>query len=241
MQVTPFGLNPLYDIKHILNDYTINVIVDVGANVGQSADKFVTTFPEAIVHCLEPISETYSSLKRNTARYKNVVCHNLALGSKNESVEISLEDNIKSTRVSLRPTMVNSSNVRTEKVEVKTLSTFCSTFKIARIDYLKIDTEGYDLEVLKGGEEMLTSKQIDLIEVEAGMNPTNTYHVNFSIITKYLEDNGYYIFGIYEQSQEWLLNKPILRRCNLLFISHRLAETIKNNNSNFNRIDKFNF
>jgi hypothetical protein len=74
--------------------------------------------------------------------------------------------------------------------------------------------------------------------VEAGMNPRNKYHVNIFDIAGYLEARQYFLFGIYEQAQEWIQNKPILRRSNLLIISQQLAEKISNNNARFNRIDK---
>jgi FkbM family methyltransferase len=237
----PFGLNPFYDVKHILVNHKVLTVVDVGANIGQTTLKFRKYFPEASIHCIEPIMDTYSVLVRNVSSHKNVCCHHLAIGKKNEKIVLSRDTNIKSTRISLKNNTSQGSNVIVEEIEIKTLASFCSSANINRINYLKIDTEGFDMDVLQGGDEMISRQAIDLIETEVGMNPLNTHHVNFSLISEYLEARNYLLFGIYEQSHEWILNQPILRRCNALFISKHLAEHSSNNNSNVNRSDHFEF
>ena len=57
------------------------------------------------------------------------------------------------------------------------------------------------------------------------MNPENTFHVKFEDVKQYLEKFDYRIFGIYEQVPERSINKPILRRVNIVFVS----QTIYNN------------
>ena len=61
------------------------------------------------------------------------------------------------------------SDLTTETVDIVTLDEFCQTKRIDQINYLKIDTEGGDLEVLKGAANMLTEQRIDFVEVEAGI------------------------------------------------------------------------
>ena len=115
-------------------------------------------------------------------------------------------------------------DVTTESVDIVTLDEFCHSKRIDQVNYLKIDTEGGDLEVLKGAVNMLTEQRIDLVEVETGMNPRNSRHVPFEAIKKFLESHGYFIFGIYEQVSEFPTGEPHLRRTNPLFISHRTIE-----------------
>src|SRR3990170_1501252 len=115
-------------------------------------------------------------------------------------------------------------DVTTESVDIVTLDEFCHTKRIDQINYLKIDTEGGDLEVLKGAVNMLTEQRIDLVEVEAGMNPSNNRHVPFEALKEFLESHRYFLFGIYEQVNEWPTREPHLRRTNPLFISHRMIE-----------------
>jgi hypothetical protein len=89
-------------------------------------------------------------------------------------------------------------NVPTESVDIVTLDEFCQDKGIDHINYLKIDTEGGDLDVLKGAVKMLTEQRIDLVEVEAGMNPSNTWHVPFEALKEFLESHRYFLWN-YEQ------------------------------------------
>ena len=115
-------------------------------------------------------------------------------------------------------------NEARELVEIESLDNFCSGHEIDQISFLKIDTEGYDLEVLKGASRMLGEQRIDLVEVEAGMNCLNKTHVPFEDLKAYLEKMEYYLFAIYEQVGEWPKKEPQLRRANAVFISRHVIE-----------------
>jgi FkbM family methyltransferase len=224
-----FAREPLYDIKKILPGYKIETVIDVGANIGQTAKSFLKAFPGAKIYCIEPVRDTYETLKKNLHSKRNVLCFNKAFGSHNGVAEFSFNtDASVSVMNSLRVenNLNDTSTIRREKVEIVTLDSFCAENKLNKINYLKIDTEGFDLEVLKGAKSMLENGKIDFIEAEAGMNPDNDYHVAFNEIKEYLEGLDYYLFGIYEQYQEWILKKPILRRSNPLFIYKPFANKL---------------
>ena len=103
-------------------------------------------------------------------------------------------------------------------VDIETIDSFSRARGIEEIDYLKIDTEGYDLEVLRGTEQMLNSRRVGFVQVEAGMNPLNRKHVPLAEFVAYLEPKGYLPFGVYEQHLEWS-GEPRLRLCNAVFVS----------------------
>jgi hypothetical protein len=107
----------------------------------------------------------------------------------------------------------------TERVKIVSLDSFCADNAIPHISYLKIDTEGMDLEVLKGACSMLSREAIDFVEVEAGMNPDNLHHAPFEDLKSGLESHGFRLFGIYEQVSEWPTGAPHLRRVNAVFLS----------------------
>jgi hypothetical protein len=69
----PFGIDPLYDVKHILTGYHIEMIVDVGANIGQSANSFLNHFLASVIHCIEPVVTTFTQLQQITKQFNNVV------------------------------------------------------------------------------------------------------------------------------------------------------------------------
>jgi FkbM family methyltransferase len=219
------GVDLNQDIKFYLPNVSIDLIFDVGANIGQSVETYKAWFPKAKVHCFEPTKNTFEQLKANTKGGNNIQCHNLALGASNRTGDIVLNKDLSVMNV-LAPESEAIGNIDVgtdrQEISVETLDSFCHSNNIAEISYLKIDTEGSDLEVLKGANRMLTKKKISIIEVETGMNPDNTYHVPFECVKSYLESAGYFLFGIYEQVYEWQLNQPQLRRANSVFIAKQV-------------------
>ncbi len=222
----PFGVDPFHDIKQRMKGYDFKTFFDVGANVGQTAQHIRAAFPNAVIHSVEPIKKTFELLQQNT-KGLNVTTHNLALGSKNETIEVNIDET--NTNNSINSLVsgnneITSGQTFTEKIQVVATADFCSSLGIKHIDYLKIDTEGYDLEVIKGAEALVKENAISFIEAEVSMNPQNTFHVSFEEVKKYLEERGYFLFGLYEQVLEWKTKAPILRRSNALFISGKLVE-----------------
>ncbi len=214
----PFGVNTPHDILKRFPDYRLNTIFDVGANVGQSALSYLSTYPTSTIYCFEPITETYKQLVHNTSSNDQVFCFNLALGASPGRGAMKSEG--VSPMNCLVPEGSDSNVENLESVNVSTLDAFCEANDISKIGYLKIDTEGGDLDVLKGAKGLLSANSIDIVEVEAGMNPGNKHHVPFESLKSLLEDHAYFIFGIYQQFSEW--NNPHLRRTNTVFISEKM-------------------
>jgi hypothetical protein len=117
-------------------------------------------------------------------------------------------------------------DVQVENIETLTLDRFCEVEGMKNIDFLKIDTEGYDLEILKGAETMLKKQAIDFVQVEAGMNARNTRHVPFADFVQYLASRDYTLFGLYDQHLEWNGDR-MLRFCNPVFISRNAASKFR--------------
>jgi len=90
-----------------------------------------------------------------------------------------------------------------------------------KISYLKIDTEGNELKVLAGGDKLISNT--DFIELEAAMNKYNNYHESYSSLSEFLFDQGFYLFGIFDQTHEWGGGgAPVIRRVNPVFIHERV-------------------
>ncbi|MBN1218978.1 MAG: FkbM family methyltransferase [Anaerolineae bacterium] len=228
-RVLPRGIDFIQDISNSLPIYRVDTVFDVGANVGQSSKVYLARFPSSHIYCFEPVGDTFRQLQDNLKDNERVNCYQLALGSsKSKGIMIIQGRSIMSFLLGQSIKSPINNDVTTESVDIITLDEFCHTKRIDQINYLKIDTEGGDLEVLKGSLNMLTEQRIDLVEVEAGMNPSNNRHVPFEILKGFLEAHRYFIFGIYEQVNEWPTREPHLRRTNILFISHRMIEMNRN-------------
>ncbi|HXZ87759.1 MAG TPA: FkbM family methyltransferase [Candidatus Binataceae bacterium] len=216
----PRGIDVLDDIRNYLPGFEMKIIFDVGANTGQSAQSYLNKFPQASLYCFEPVQSTFEKLQESLPAGANVSTFQIALGANTGTGEMVLEGDpdMHFLRGTCREVTVDAAT-RLETVNIDTLDNFCATHNVGHIDYLKIDTEGADLDVLIGAQRMLAERRIDLVEVEAGMNPGNQRHVPFEKLKSFLESRNYYLFGIYEQVEEWRTNKPHLRRTNLVFIS----------------------
>ena len=219
-RIFSFGIDPYLDIQFHFKDYNFALFFDIGANIGQTTDDIRNIFPDSEIWAFEPVKKTFEILKVNTNN-KNVNCFQLGFGDKNFETEIFVKKDGSDSRMNsiLNEENSNINSVEKEKIKIETLDTFCKIHDINKIDYVKIDTEGYDLKVLKGSYELLNDQKISFVEVEVSMNPENTLHVKFEDVKEYMESFDYRVYGIYDQKNEWKTNTPILRRVNILFVS----------------------
>lgn len=221
----PRGINFARDLATDLPTYSVDTIFDVGANVGQSAKVYLAEFPNSHIHCFEPASHTFQQIRDDLRGNERVDCYRLALGSSKGTGEIVLQGPSYMFFLLGQSTESPKNNtIPMESVDIITLDEFCHTRGINQIDFLKIDTEGGDLDVLKGAATMLREQKIDLVQVEAGMNPGNSRHVSFESLKAFCESYKYFLYGIYEQVGEWPSREPHLRRTNPIFMSQRMIE-----------------
>lgn len=220
-RATPRGIDFAADMANALPMYRANIVFDVGANVGQSAKLFLAKFRNSHIYCFEPVHDTYRVLQQSLQGADRVSCFQLAFGSSKATGQMVLQGSSDMFFVLGQSSEPPSKDARIESVNVDTIDDFCRTHRLGHINYLKIDTEGGDLEVLRGAALMLGEQRIDVIQVEAGMNPANSRHAPFEAIKNFLESRKYYLFGIYEQVSEWPTREPHLRRTNPIFLSQQ--------------------
>jgi FkbM family methyltransferase len=172
-----------------------SVLVDVGANVGQTALSMTREFPAARVFSLEPCSATFDELKKNTARFPNIVPVQLALGETGEERKLYIKTY--STTNSL--IQAGGGPVREENVRVMTFGEFAETRHIARVFLLKTDTEGFDLPVLRGAAIFLKQKMIDYVLVETCFyRKMDLPQTDFGEVSSYLAQFDYHFVHMYE-------------------------------------------
>jgi FkbM family methyltransferase len=214
---------PISAIRAHLSAVKMQMIFDVGANIGQSTKLFQAHFPEASIHAFEPVVSTFKILERTVSNLGSVTTHNVALGRVGCKVYLTNKPGSVVNRIVSEPKPGGSF----DEVPMLRGDDFCASHGIIAIDYLKIDTEGYDLDVLMGFVEMLRAQRISLVEAEVGMNPLNRRHVPFERVKVFLEAFGYFLFQIYDMTLDLhSTGRAHLRRANAVFISE---ETICGN------------
>lgn len=108
--------------------------------------------------------------------------------------------------------------------EIRTLDGLAGDFVSPRISLLKIDVEGFELEVLAGAETLLRTQAVEIIYIEAGFDPEGRRQTYYRAIEDRLRGFGYGLFRVYEQKNEWISDSPLLRRVNLAFMSRAFAD-----------------
>lgn len=174
---------------------------DIGANIGQTAKKMSTYFPSATIYCFEPVGGTYQSLSENVKEYPNIKTYHLALGDDQSETEIFLFKNTQWN--SLSPAVserAKKTGGQPEIVRVDTVDNFVKENHIQKIDILKSDTEGFELEVLKGARNCLKSRLIESLYVEVGFSEKDTQHTYFPPVMDQLTKYGYGFCGLFEKS-----------------------------------------
>lgn len=224
LRYIPRGVSFSEDVK-TLNSANFQVIFDVGANIGQSSCLFLKEFPQAKIWSFEPSHENFRKMAARLSEECRVVCENVALSSSEGSMSLAHTDDETRFHLVHEPT-ISDSNKEFETVSVTTVDSYCSAKGIAHIDFLKIDTEGHDLDVLFGSENMIRNDKISFIQCECSASPDNKFHVSLEEIKSYLEARGYRLFAMYEQCEEFMIKAPNLRRVNAVFVS---SQTIANN------------
>lgn len=141
--------------------------IDIGGNVGLMARRYANVFDH--VHSFEPVKENYSCLQFNTEDLENVTVYNQGLGEVKKEVEILLPLSVKSCGSwSILDFKNNEEEKRSETININTLDSY--NFK--DVDFMKLDIQGYELQVLEGAVETIREyKPTLLIEtVSAGNN-----------------------------------------------------------------------
>ena len=182
----------------------IDFFVDVGANVGDWTRillKHSDSPSQGILY--EPSPTVFMKLAQNLETYEGLIFRQLAVGE-NEG-RATLHENLKSTNVS---SLISPRGLTKQtEVDVTALDKDLLGLGIEKVDFLKIDTEGYDFQVLKGTCELLKRQAIGLIQFEYGHSwiPASS---TLKAATNYLESFGYEVLllksdGLYGLNYGW--------------------------------------
>lgn len=156
------------------------IVIDVGANHGDYSCFVRTLAPDAVIHAFEPNRKAFDVLRHAAAHSKTRFYH-AACGAHRGTLALTdLADPTGSTFASLVPEVAeHAARVMKiplgppEDVQVVTLDEHCREHGLDRVDLLKIDTEGFELEVLKGAAGLIAERRIGVIQLE--FNYCNVY------------------------------------------------------------------
>ena len=193
--------NPKYDkLLPIISKY-INqneMIIDIGANVGDTLAAMVDENPNPIYLCIEPEDEFYSYLLRNVdiiqKKIPNLKVHLLKQFVGNQITNVSLDKKGGTAKA----------NLISGNIKSKTLDDILNDFEnIEKIKLLKADTDGFDYDVLESSLKTIEKhKPILFFECQYELEYQKT---NYKSIIKKLQSLGYFHWTIFDNYGEIII------------------------------------
>ena len=197
------GIYATVELEKLVKDIEVpETIIDIGSNKGQFILLMEQIFPNKIVYSFEPIIEMINKQKKFFKYKKNITFHNLALGSSICSKEFLITSRMDSSSflkvVSNTNKSKNYSVIEKRDIKVSTLDEIFLNEKISHPILIKMDVQGYELEVLKGANDLL--KKTDYLLLEVSENEMYQNQPTEKIIIEYLKELNFEIF----KANNWL-------------------------------------
>jgi len=171
--------NMLINFTNLKKKYDMNIkgIIHVGAHYGREFPEYLKNNIK-IIHGFEPVKKNYKMLSKNVKKLKGQIkIYPFALGNQNKNkIEIFVSDNNEAQSSSFLKPLLHLDQFpeitfnKSEIVKIKRLD----DFKIRNSNFMNIDVQGFELEVLRGAEKTL--KEIDYVYCE--INTAETYKKN---------------------------------------------------------------
>jgi FkbM family methyltransferase len=188
------GFN-LYNPHYLSKICTPKTVIDVG--VGYGTYPLYEAFPHAYFVLIEPIEDYRSSITEILAKYKGTV-HYKAAGQENGMVELNVDlDELQLSSHLERTNLTTSRDHRIERreIEMTTLDELLNPpGTLERPLVLKIDTEGNELNVLKGAGLLLESTDFVIAEASVAKRFEGSY--TFDELITFMAEKGFTLFSI---------------------------------------------
>jgi len=224
------GLKPIVDYAQSrqklcgVAELPIRTIFDVGANIGKKTRAYRKLFPEATIYCFEPTPGPFERLSQwASTQNGKVVAMNLALSSVpgNATVYWNLEHSGGSSlnQVGAAAGARQSDGIREVAAKVETLDRMAAKLDLRDEIFVKIDVEGHDLEVIRGGTELLRRASAVIVEIAIVDAPDG--RPTFGEFVQALAELGYmyrgnlahaYVSGVPRNADAVFIKQPALRR-----------------------------
>jgi len=185
------------------------VCMDIGAHHGYYSILLSSLVgSDGMVYSFEAASSNFEYLEETICanRLNNIICYNLAVGKKTGTAFLSLADSSSMHRVVTDLKCTDKKKQEKEyEVEMTCLDDFVKNEGVKKVDFVKIDVEGMENDVLRGMESVLFyMRPLILCEFHG--------KEKFNIGEKYLSEKGYIFTSIIENNGiYWAMAKPSLR------------------------------
>ena len=202
------------------------VLFDVGANHGSYTKFLHRLSPGSQIHAFEPHPATFAFLQQHAAA-PLVTLVNMAVSDTSATMQLyDFAEADGSTQASLAQAAVEiyDPNVVSHTVQTTTLDAYMANNRIDTIDLLKIDTEGFDISVLRGAKQALARGAIKAIQFEfipADIAMRVTMRDFFEVL------HGYRLFRLCLNGGLMPLRRYDVKRCEI-YVTHNIIALLGN-------------
>lgn len=194
-------------LSNVIKRQNVDLVLDVGANNGQFVDQLRAAGYQGLVCSFEPVKATFEALASRAENDPNWQVYQLALGAHPGEITINVTQGPDFSSV-LVPNAFgqekfgkNLQLLRQEHVALETLSNFLVEKRVSRDTkiFLKMDTQGYDLEVFAGASDWFNN--ILYILTEISFQPIYQGMPLYHDVLKHMENHGFAVAGFYPISR----------------------------------------
>jgi FkbM family methyltransferase len=200
-QALRLGIAPTMVHRAMLSFLSPATVLDVGANRGQFALDALDAVPEVEIISFEPMAGAAKDFRSVFAGQRRVTLHEVGLGAESTTATLHVskaDDSSSVLPIGEAQTGVfpGTEQVGTESIRIETLDTMLAEASLQKPVLLKIDVQGFELEVLKGGASSLVG--IDWILVECSFVELYTGQPLAYEVVAWLADRGFKLKGVSE-------------------------------------------
>lgn len=210
--------NPFLAIQSRLGSNPI--VFDIGANLGQTILKVKKIFPNSYLHSFEPSKVCFKRITQDYGNVENVFLNNKAVGHEKGSLEFN-EYSWSALNSFFKRAYTKSEIIDTYFVDIISVDDYCNENDIPYINLLKTDTEGFELNVLKGANKMMNQNKVQFVFVEIFFHENYIGQSSFSDIFNYLSQNGFNMIRFYDFEYT---DEGFASRTDALFINEKFIK-----------------
>ena len=217
-------VDPYHEQKRLLQNESVEIIFEVGAADGRDCEVYTSMFPKAKVYAFEPLPDSFAKVVKRAETNKAIVPFNLAMTStKGEATffKTDLEDasSLLQSRVTGSTFDAYQKVVGSIQVKTDTIDNICAANNIERIDILKMDAQGAELEILKGAINMIKAGKIKIIYSEIQFIQLYEGAALYHEIAEFLIENNFTLHNFFGFTHN---QKGILAWGDALFVSKQI-------------------
>ena len=195
--------SPIHPFDSIPSSVRPAWFLDIGANVGDMTIKALKSYPQCQAICFEPVTQTFTTLTQNLTDYAGRhTLFNLGLSNSQEKIDINITNfhgaNSILPQSELHKKVTGVVEVAKEQIQLVKLDEISKEFPSNKIDVMKIDVEGFELNVLQGGYNFI-SANVDVIMIEIAPYRIDDFNLNYvSSIFEFMKSAGFSLINVYD-------------------------------------------